>query len=123
MKKIKCIPMVFLPCVFMVCSLFAQTREKPANDIPAEFQALYDELDNQLETVQTFVDGDWDGIMHPVAFCTELLAASPNRGEVILEPRVLEGVKYNLDAFLDLGVTAVSVDIKYLYIVVDIYGE
>ncbi len=56
---------------------------------------------------------EWDGTLYPVAFCTELLAASPNRGEKILEPQVLEAVKFNLDAFVDLGVTAVSMDIKY----------
>ena len=112
MKKNTFIWMVFLLIIpgYRLCS---QSPDKPMMDIPTEFQTLYDELEIQLETVQTFLDAEWDGTLYPVAFCTELLAASPNRGEKILEPQVLEAVKFNLDAFVDLGVTAVSMDIKY----------
>ncbi len=93
------------------------TATHSVSDVPGEFRDLYDQLETKLDDLNDYVSLNWDGSKHPVVFATELLAASANRGDMVLDPQVFEAVKFNLDAFQTLGVTGVSIDIKYPVIV------
>ena len=94
-----------------------QTGTHAVSDVPDEFREHYNQLETKLNDLDDYISLNWDGSKHPVVFATELLAASPNRGDMVLDPQVFEAVKFNLDAFQTLGVTGVSMDIKYPVIV------
>lgn len=104
-----------LTAAWIVC--MAQETKMTVVDIPQEFQTHYIQLDSKLDEINNTLSTKWNGTKHPVVFSTELLAASTNRGEKVLDPQVFEAVKLNLNAFMALGVTGVSFDIKYPSIV------
>lgn len=103
--------------VWSTLSIAQTTVKYSQSDVPVEFQVHYGQLDAKLDSLNNHILNAWDNTRHPVVFSTELLAASPNRGDIVLEPHVFEAVKFNLDAFQALGVTGVSMDIKYPVIV------
>lgn len=75
--------------------------------IPNSYLDLYQILDAKLNLAsQSF--GKPDAAFQPT-FAVELTAANGNRGPLLLEPRVRQGVRVNLDAFESMGVGGVTV--------------
>ncbi|MGH7960417.1 MAG: hypothetical protein ACRERD_01140, partial [Candidatus Binatia bacterium] len=81
--------------------------------VPDEYQALYEQLEADLDSFEQIIASQWQGERYPVIFGTELAVASSNRGEELLEPGVVETIPFNLDRFQELGVTGVTVAINY----------
>lgn len=103
---------VFVLLIFILSSLFSGCIHQSEN-VPLKYQTIYDSLEEKLTDLHFQLESTWDHQKDDVIFSTELLAASANRGELILEPEILDGVIYNLNAMVSLGVHAVSLDIKY----------
>ena len=107
-----CIGIFFIGTLLNYVNAHQVQKHVPA-EVPVEFQEHYTQLETKLDELNDYLAAQWDGTKHPVIFSTELLAASTNRGEKILDPLVFEAIKLNLDAFLTLGVSGISFDIKY----------
>ena len=82
-----------------------------AGSVPAEFQALYAELQWNLEAFERGMEAP-SGTSR-VTFAAELLAANAHRGEALLAPNALAGSLVYLDALASLGVRGVKVYIGY----------
>ena len=83
----------------------------PPGAVPAQYQALYDEIGEQ---VQGFAASVGPVRAHPATtFGVELLAANGNIGSGLLAAKALAGVEEELDAFRALGVRGVTVDVSF----------
>lgn len=77
---------------------------------------LYAELDRSLEGFKAGLPAP---SRRPMTFATELLAANSHRQEALLQPRVLEGVRFYLEALRKMGVGGVKVTASYPVIAED----
>jgi hypothetical protein len=113
------IPTLFFILFFSIISIAdgLDINQNTISNPPEEFQTLYDALNNKLDNLNTHIDSKWNQSKHSTVFSTELLIASPNRGSTILEPKVFEALKLHLNAYQQLGITGVSMDIKYPFLV------
>lgn len=82
--------------------------------VPPVFRPLYRELESELALLNP-VKIDWGGNEGTV-FGVELLVANSNRGEDLLEPRVLAATALTLDRFKELGARSVSLSIQYPFL-------
>lgn len=82
-----------------------------APGMPAEYQALYDELDGNLAAWERCLPGG--GVARPPVWAAELVPANGNRGEDLLAPQAFEGCLLYLDALQRLGVLGVKIAIPY----------
>lgn len=90
-----------------------------SQSVPENFQSLYNELSVKLESIDSALTDRWDGEKHCTNYCTSLLPAISNRGEVLLDTNVINAVKLYLDAYDSLGVSAVDIAIQYPILVND----
>ena len=93
-----------------------KTTEAPAPEstsIPAKYQSLYDALDRNLDADLALVQPDPGAGHHDTIFGAELIVANGNRGEALLEPSTLDGVKLYLDRLYAMGVRGVKNPIPY----------
>lgn len=97
---------------FIVLS-FCSGCVRHEDDVPLKYQRIYNQLEQKLTDLHAELNNRWDHEPHELVFTTELLVTSANRGEIILEPEIFDAVIFNLDAMQSLGVTGVSLDIKY----------
>jgi len=74
---------------------------------------VYASLDESLSSFQDYLNQHWDGTTGSTVFAAELLPANGNRGDALLQPTTLAGVKLYLDRLQELGVQGVSVAISY----------
>ncbi|MDO8543598.1 MAG: hypothetical protein Q7S40_24415 [Opitutaceae bacterium] len=77
-----------------------------APEIPAAHRALYDHLDRQLTAVEGYIAKTPAPKSRPEAktvFTGELLTASSNLGERLLEPQRLRAVELTLDRMKAIG--------------------
>ncbi len=81
--------------------------------VPAEYRALYAELDKRLDEFQTRLDALPKTEARPIIFAGDLLAANGNRGEELLRAQTFAGVQAYLDSLQALGARGVKVAIKY----------
>jgi len=105
--------------LLLALMLFACVSPSRAQEaaVPKLYQDLYQSLDAKL-TLAAKGFGKADTAYQPT-FGVELTAANGNRGPQLLEPRVREGVRLNLDAFQALGVNGVTVAVCFPMFVKD----
>lgn len=96
-------------------ALHAQSGAIPSSaaQVPAEYRAMYDELDAQLAALDSAVSARRAGATHPVTWATELLVANSNRGEALLAPQTMTGVTLTLDRLKDMGFRGISIAVDY----------
>jgi hypothetical protein len=82
-----------------------------SSSVPAEFRALYAELDAALTAFDQTLDAPAES--YPVIFAAELLPANSNRGTELLKPANLQSTRLWLDRLQQIGVRGVTVAIKY----------
>jgi len=82
----------------------------PTGGVPPEFQALYLELQRELEAFAREIGGPSEA---EIIFAAELLAANAHRGEALLAPNAWAGCLAYLEALASLGVRGVKVSIGY----------
>lgn len=85
-------------------------RPPSVSNVPAEFRALYDELNAALTTFDASLDAQSD---YPVTFAAELLNANGNRGTDLLTATNLQGTRLWLDRLYALGARGVTLSITY----------
>jgi hypothetical protein len=83
-----------------------------SEQVPAEFQSTYEELQTSLEAERDVYAGP-QGPEGASSLALELLTANGNRGEDLLQPSTLEATRLFLDRFKELGATAVTLQIVY----------
>jgi hypothetical protein len=81
--------------------------------VPEEYQATYASLQGSLDSFHDYLSEHWDGSTGSTVFAAELLVANGNRGDVLLEPATMVGVKLYLDRFQELGLQGVTVAISF----------
>jgi len=96
-----------------VATATAEQTLPEAAPVPEEYQALYASLEASLESFQDYLDQRSDGATSSTVFAAELLVANGNRGDVLLQPATMIGVKLYLDRFQELGVQGVTVAISF----------
>lgn len=105
--------LIFFTSIFCLTTSLFSGCIRDSNDVPIAYRSNYSELEKTLQLLHEDVGQRWNNTPYPTRFSAELLVASPNRGESILQPEILDGVIINLDAMKQLGVTCISLDIKY----------
>jgi hypothetical protein len=81
--------------------------------IPAQYQTLYNDLQDAIDTEDGQISSAWDGKLYGVDYATELLTADGNGGFGILQPAVKAMMLKELQAEHDMGATAVTVQIGF----------
>jgi hypothetical protein len=84
----------------------------PSPAIPASYRALHDGLTRALDGWERFMEKRPPAGKRPV-WAGELLVANANRGEELLRPTALEGVRLFLDRFAALGLDGVTISVNY----------
>ena len=87
--------------------------ENENNDIPDEFKAVYDEIENKLTSAEDRIDLNNIGRNYNTAYGVELLVANSDRGEKLLKERARRAVSLTLDRLKFIGVKSISLSIKY----------
>jgi hypothetical protein len=81
--------------------------------VPAEYQQLYSILKTSLDSFNSQLDTRSAGANYSVIYGAELLPANSNRGEALLTPNTMQGVKLYLDRFQELGINGVTFPVGY----------
>jgi hypothetical protein len=89
----------------------------PAPEVPAEvpdaYRAAYREIDTEIDRQLPLVPLPWGQKKTDTAFGVELLTADSNRGEALLNERVLLETALALDRLKSVGVQSVSLSLQY----------
>lgn len=85
----------------------------PPASPPPEYQALYDELSQNLTTFEAQLDTQWDGSVGSGRFAGALVAANGNKTVALLGPSAWTRIIEMLDAFESMGVTLIKIDVQY----------
>lgn len=78
---------------------------------PASYEDLYASLSDALTEFEEYLAANWDGSRGQTIFGAELIVANGNRGEVLLEPATMAGVRLYLDRLQEIGVGGLTVAI------------
>jgi len=81
--------------------------------VPAEYQQLYSNLKTSLDSFNSQLDTLSAGANYSVIYGAELLPANSNRGEALLAPNTMQGVRLYLDRFQELGINGVTFPVGY----------
>lgn len=98
---------VAVASVLLLASVAAQAQ--PAN-VPAEYRAMYSQLDKTLRALDRRIPKRSGP--KPI-YAAELLPANGNRGEQLLDPKTIGGVKVWLDRFQELGIQGAVFAVPY----------
>jgi hypothetical protein len=116
MHKLLCAGIaLILSLVQISCSGNLNATDDPSETgrVPAEYRALYSELDAKLNQLDKTLNSHWDGKTSGVKFGVELLVANANRGEILLIESVFKATVLTLDRLQELGVRSVAVSIQF----------
>jgi len=81
--------------------------------VPPEYQSMYSNLKSDMDQYDAILASRDTGTSYPVIFGAELLPANINRGDVLLQPSVLESVNLTLDRYQGMGIQGVTIPIHY----------
>ena len=74
---------------------------------------MYSRLKTDLDNFNSYLDSVGSSRGSAVAFGAELLPANANRGEQLLRPDTMNGVKAYLDRLKEMGLKGVTIAVKY----------
>jgi hypothetical protein len=105
-------------CVLAAAGCVRRVLEStPAQAVPPEvpeaYRAIYLELDSELHRQTPLIPLPWGKKRGQTVFGVELLVANSNRGEALLDGRVLQDAALTLDRLKALGVQSVSLSLQY----------
>jgi hypothetical protein len=83
------------------------------SEVPENYRAIYREIDAEIDRLLPLVPLPWGQKKTETAFGVELLVASSNRGEALLNARVLQETALTLDRLKTIGVRCVSLSLHY----------
>ena len=99
---------IMISAIIVFCSTIGFSQNVPEN-----YQELYNTLLAKLNVIDSTLSAKWNGDKFCTNYCTSLFNANSSRGEVLLEPQVIEGIKIFLDALDSLSVSAIDLAIQY----------
>src|ERR1022692_2847163 len=94
-------------------------REFPCNastppPVPKSFQDLYTSLNNYLDSFNTTLNSQWNGVKYPVLFTANLWDASAEGGpQQMLGTGALATIQAQLQELKAMGVQAVTVEVGF----------
>jgi len=83
------------------------------SEVPENYRAIYREIDAEIDRQLPLVPLPWGQKKTETAFGVELLVANSNRGETLLNERVLQEAALTLDRLKTIGVRCVSLSLHY----------
>jgi hypothetical protein len=83
------------------------------SEVPENYRAIYREIDAEIDRQLPLVPLPWGQKKTETAFGVELLVANSNRGETLLNERVLQEAALTLDRLKTIGVQCVSLSLHY----------
>jgi hypothetical protein len=99
------------------CVRQAASTQQPAASthapVPAVYQGMYDSLKGDMDQYDATLASRDSGTRYPVIFGAELLQADVNRGDVLLQPQVMDSVRLMLDRYKAMGIQGVTIPIHY----------
>ena len=84
-----------------------------STQVPTEYQQLYSNLKTSLDSFNSQLDTSSADANYSVIYGAELLPANSNRGESLLSPNTMQGVRLYLDRFQELGIEGVTFPVGY----------
>ncbi len=81
--------------------------------VPAAYQSLYNSLKTDMDNYDTTRANQNTNTNYPIIFGAELLQADDNRGDVLLQPQVMDSVRLMLDRYKAMGIQGVTIPIAY----------
>ncbi len=102
-------------CLLVLCvvSLAPAARGEENPPVPERYKSIYEQLDAKLNEAEAYVRQHPAKDDAPITIGAQLLPADANRGPVILQPRIAQGVDVYLNTMKRLGVSSVKVQISY----------
>jgi hypothetical protein len=85
----------------------------PAQTVPASYQPLYTQIQNDLNTFDQTLSSNWNGVVSPVNYSAQLLAASSENETNVLNVGYIETVWTQMTQLQALGIKAVTVKINF----------
>lgn len=99
--------------------LYTQWQTPAPGEIPQKYQALYTELEQELDEFGQQLDSRWDKDKYQTTFGAELIVANGNRGTALLDEENYQYILLYLDRLEQLGVKGVKVTVGYPLLVSD----
>ena len=90
-----------------------ETSPEIGYSVPSEYQRLYQEISDKLDTFDTYLNSLSNGTENQITFGAELLPANGNQGERLLTDENYRGTIFYMDALQSLGVQGVKIAISY----------
>jgi len=81
--------------------------------IPTEYQPLYEDISQKLETFDSYLNSHWNGVKQKVTFGAELLPANGHMGERLFTEENYKGTLIYLDGLQSIGIQGVKIAISY----------
>lgn len=102
------------PSAFLASAtpLLAKATAYPIPTVPPEYQDIYNSLSASLDSFEEVLVANWDGTPATTHFGAELIVANGNRGEQLLAPGTMNGVRLYLDRLQELAVDGVTVQVS-----------
>jgi len=102
-----------LGALLPLAGLVLLTSLVSAQTVPASYQDLYTQVQNDLNTFDHTLATSWNGVPAPVAFSAQLLAASSENGTAVLNAGYINSVWAEMTQLQALGVKALTVKINF----------
>src|ERR1035441_2524121 len=102
-------------CLFAILTLsgeFPCSASTPP-PVPTSFQDLYTSLNNYLDSFNTTLNSQWNGVKYPVLFTANLWDASAAGGPQLTGANSLANVQAQLQELKAMGVQAVTVEVGF----------
>jgi hypothetical protein len=99
-------------CVRQAASASQPAAGTPAT-VPAVYQGMYDSLKIDMDHYDATLAMRETGNRYPIIFGAELLQADVNRGDVLLQPQVMDSIRLMLDRYKAMGIQGVTIPIHY----------
>ncbi|HXZ29694.1 MAG TPA: hypothetical protein VEG43_00865, partial [Dehalococcoidia bacterium] len=97
---------------YSIAANFVATPES-APSTPAEYQAVYDELETEMAHFEVTLNETWDHSLGQTTIATELAYANGNIGEGLLSANMMNYNRMLLDSLQAIGVKGVVLAIKF----------
>lgn len=107
--------LALLIALVLICGCAAPQPavEQEQTDVPARYQAIYDELDAKLAEIEDQLSRLWDGQRHDTVFSVELITANSNRGQALLYEETFRHILKTLDSLQAMGVMGITLSLNY----------
>jgi hypothetical protein len=101
------------PVFCLTASIALLAPPAPAQAVPAPYQALYTQIQTDLNTFDQTLKTSWNGVVAPVTYAPQLLAASSENETNVLGVGYIQSVWAEMTQLQALGIKGVTVKINF----------